>query len=335
MRRQLQLPVGITWGATPFREAILDLGEKYRVCIWIDRRIDPGYKVEFSSYDEPLDATLKKLAAKAAVGVGFSDSFVYLGPRATAAKLATLVALRSQEAERLSSPARDRLLGRQAMTWDALATPRELIGQLAREAGIRVVGIEHVQHDLWPAGDLPAVTVVERLSLVLAGFDLTFEIAPDGTAIRLIPMPSSASVVRTYNPRGNLDGIAQGLVESFPQAKVKRVGPRLAVSASYEDHLLIERVLRGEKVQRAAVADGDTRYTVNVTNQPLGVIVKTIALRLNLNVEVDPRISPKLHDLVSFQVDDATPEEFLQAAFQGTGIRFRLSGKTLQLSPAE
>jgi len=59
------------------------------------------------------------------------------------------------------------------------------------------------------------------------------------------------------------------------------------VYGCYEDHQLIERLLRGEKVQRVEIDLRNTRYTLNVINKPLGAVLNHIA-QLGLTVEADP-----------------------------------------------
>lgn len=337
-QRRLELPVDVAWSATAsassLRQRMDALARAQGVAIWLDRRIDPSQPVDFSSTGESLYAALQRLAAKLGAGVGHTDGIVYLGPRPTAAKFATLTALRIDEARKLPPGPQAAFLRKRAWRWPDLATPRELIAELAGEATVAVEGMEQIPHDLWAARDLPSLGWAERLSLVLAGFDLTFQFLRDGTAVRLVAMPEEAVLERTYAARGDMAGPIRALAERFPGAQVERRGARIAVRGCYEDHQLIERLLRGEKVQRVEVDPQKTRYTLEVVNQPLGVVLRHIA-RLGLAVEVDPRIHPKLQELVTFRVENATLEELVRAALAGRGIRFRLSGSSLQLAPAE
>src|SRR6185369_10390717 len=48
-------------------------------------------------------------------------------------------------------------------------------------------------HDLWPAYDLPPLTLVERLTVVLAGFGQTYQVT-DGGQVRIIPIPQDTSL---------------------------------------------------------------------------------------------------------------------------------------------
>jgi hypothetical protein len=334
-QQRLDSVTGITWSENPIREGIAGLSRAQRIGIWLDRRIDPGYRPEFASHGTTLDVLLRRLAAKLNGGVGYLESVVYLGPTATARKLPTLVALRMDEAKALPESVRSRFLQTRVTRWDMLAEPRAIIDQLATASRISVLGADQVPHDLWPAIELPPLTLVERLSLVLSGFDLTFEIAPDGSAVRILPMPEQAVLIRTYAVRGNVDQIVAKLAGSFPEAGVRRAGAEIQVAGSYEDHRAIERVLRGEKVQRTAVAGADTRYSLRFENQPVGGLVTSLSRQLELELVVDPRVNSLLLQRIKFQVSEVTLEELLTKALRDTGIQYQLQGKKLLLSPSE
>jgi hypothetical protein len=88
----------------------------------------------------------------------------------------------------MPSDLRARLLNQRPLVWPDLAQPRDLVAALAAEAGLSVKLPDSTPHDLWPAVDLPPLTWTDRLSLVLAGFDLTFEIDPAKKTIALKPL---------------------------------------------------------------------------------------------------------------------------------------------------
>jgi type II secretory pathway component GspD/PulD (secretin) len=93
----------------------------------------------------------------------------------------------------------------------------------------------------------------------------------------------------------------------------------------------LERWLRGEK---APVA-GETRYSLKIENQPVGGVIQALARRLNYELEVDDQLpQDRLHKLVSFRVENATPDELVSRALQDTGIRAVREGNKLRLVPA-
>ena len=295
--QQLELTAGIHLVDNPLRSALGSYARTQRVFIWLDRRIDPDREVTFEAEGASLELTLRRLAANLGGGVGLLDSVVYLGPSHVAARLATIVALRTEEVRKLPGERQKRLLDRRAMQWPELSTPRELLQRLADESQLVIVNPEALPHDLWAAADLPPLSIPERISLVLAGFDLNFEWDSAGHRVRLVPFPQSAVLVRSYTHRGSLDTAVRELSAMFPQAQIQRVGPRFSVSGTYEDHVQIERWLKGEKVTR----EGERRYTVTITKQPLGPVIQGLAQRLGYRLEVDPALESQLNQLISFR----------------------------------
>jgi hypothetical protein len=327
--RQLQLPVGVEWSGNPLRPAVRNLARNQRICIWLDRRVDPGHRVSFRSEGAPLNTTLQKLAASFECSAGFVDSVVYLGPTDVASRLATVIAQRGEEVQQLPSDRQTRFLLRQGWHWDDLTAPQELLDELANEYQISFPNRDRIPHDLWPVTDLPPLPFAERLSLVLAGFSLTFAWDKDGTEVRFLPWPDTASLTRTYTHRGDVDRAVRELSQLFPNSQVTRAGARIAVTGAYEDQRLIERWLRGEKV---AVA-GQTRFSLKIENQPVGGVLQALARRLGYTLEVDPALDAPLRQLVTFRVENATAEELIERTLRDTRIRAVRSGNTLKLGP--
>jgi hypothetical protein len=305
------------------------------VAIMLDRRVDPGQEVTFSENGAPLEDALKRLADHLGLGVCYVGEAAYVGPVKTTTILPTLAALKNRETNKLRRP----LAATQPWSWEDLATPRELIQQLAAEAGVAIQGLEQTPHDLWPATSLPALTFAERLSLVLAGFDLSFALSADGKAIRLIPTPAEVNIDRSFAKSVSPTDLAK-LKTKFPNVSFRRTGARLVAAGLLEDLQRLEQVLEGRQVERRSDRPGKptdpsmNRYTLEVENR-VGAILKAIAARAELNLEVDPRATTKLAESVSLQVENVTLEELLTKTLAPAGLTFRISGATLEIRPAE
>jgi len=332
-RRQLRQPVGFSWQENPIRAALGNLSRNRQLAIWLDRRVDPGVPLDLSVEGISLHDALRRIAASVGCVVSYPGPIAYIGPRDATAKLATIAALRRQDVTRLPEPIRMRFELRDVWQWDELSSPRELLQQLCQRAGIKLVNLERIPHDLWPAADLPALSLTDRITLVLAGFDLTFEIARDGSAIRPMPMPAEAQLERTYPLRSTNRGIARKLAETLPAATLSRDGKQLTVTGSWEDHETVAAALRGERPTGKQVAEGETRFDLRVSNEAVGAIVKVLAEHEKLTVKVDPAIQANLQQRVSFDLKQAKLEEVLEQALKPVGIAFQLKAGTLELRP--
>ena len=85
-----------------------------------------------------------------------------------------------------------------ASDWPRLAEPAGLASSWSDEAGIPIRDLDRIPHDLWDAGELPAMGLLERLTILLAGFDLTVRIESDGMAT-IVKIPATVSVESSYS----------------------------------------------------------------------------------------------------------------------------------------
>ncbi|MBM4092830.1 MAG: hypothetical protein FJ276_26000, partial [Planctomycetes bacterium] len=196
--RTLADRVDAVWSGMSLRVALERLAERQQVAIMLDRRIDPDRPVDAAVSDTPLDLLLLRLAAGSDATLSYIGPVVYVGPRDGTANLSVVAAARREEARRLPPTSAAGTRRQRAGHWPRLSRPRDLLDQLAEEAGVSIEGIEQIPHDLWPAGDLPALPWTDRMTLVLTGFDRTFRFSDDGRSVQLIPLDRPPLSVRTF-----------------------------------------------------------------------------------------------------------------------------------------
>lgn len=313
-------PVGVTWNDTPVRDGLANLARTQRIAMMLDRRVDPLRTVNLQGDLEPLEIVCQRIAGKLNTGVCRVGPVVYFGPTSTTDRLATIAAIRRAEIDALGLAVRDRTAAK-PLAWDVLAEPRALVKSLAAEAGFTVVDLEQrVPHDLWRAQTLPPLVWSDRLTLVLAGFELTFQVDEASRQLQLMPIPTDVAFEKTYAVKGTANKVATELAAKFPRATIRAVNGRVAVRGSYEDHEWIERLVRGEKISRPQVVDAPSVYTLRVENQPVGGVIRAIAERLKLTVDFAPDTQDKLNQRVTFSVDKALIDDLLSASLRGTGL---------------
>lgn len=321
-RTALESPIGLTWSGSPLRPAVQRLAREFRVALWLDRRLDPGQSLELSISDEPLEVGCQRLAARLNAGVCRVGPVIYFGPTFTTERLATVAAIRRGDIDRLPAAERSRLSTNRSMRWDDLAEPRTIVRATVAEAGFQIANLERaVPHDLWPAAEWPPLPWSDRLSLLLAGFDLTFAVDAATGQVELLPLPESPKLEKSIAVKGNAAQVAADWADKFPQAEVRVAGARLAVRARFEDIEVMERVARGERVERARVVAGPSEFTLTVENQPAGAIVRHIAKQLKLTLEVAPDAVEPLEKLVSVKAERLRLDDLLAAVLRDTGLR--------------
>lgn len=324
----------VVWSAgTPVRQALATLAGAQGIAIMLDRRIDPERGIELSLQDVTVADVVEQLAAQCEAVPHTLEAVVYVGPRAATAGLATVAAQRRREARQVPPARAARLTAVRPWGWEELAEPRRLLDELAREADVTVDAGQGLPHDLWPAVDLPPLAWTDRLTLVLAGFGLTFELDGRGQQVRLVPMPTQTRVSGDY-PARLTPGARAVLARLFPQAIWDDATGRVRLQDVPEEHARLRRWLERSAARRPRPGGTEkTVMTLRVTQQPVDVILQAITQRLGIAFEVEGDVGTRLQTRVSIDVHDATLDELLAAALEPAGLTFRRRDDAVILSP--
>lgn len=339
-RNKLQQRESLGWSGRPLRDAFEGFARAQRLAIVIDRRVDPGQPLEASLAQMPISELLISVAEERGLGVSFFEPVLYIGPPNTVRRLRTIVAMRKEELNQL--PNAQRLAWVQARTWqwDDLATPRELLGQLGKEGKFEIEGLDAIPHDLWAGVDLPPLGMVERLSLVLAQYDLTFSQQGPGK-IKLEPMLAEVWMEKSYNLAGKPEEVAGKLAAALPGADVRVEKGKVVVRGLVEQHEQIEA--GSVKTTKPAVAADEPlerrTFTLTATNKPVRTVLEFLKQQLGLDLRVDAeklRQSGKSLDmLISVSVKDARIDATLKAVLDPAGLKFRREDKVVHIEAAD
>ena len=340
--KRLVGPINITWSGNPLRAGLRNLSRVHRVAVIIDRRVDPGEKVDLVLQDVPLGAALTQIAANRKLEARMLGPVAYFGPPRAASRLRTIATLRTEEVRRLPPEVGQKLFGRRPMAWNDLATPRGLLEKLAAEAGLQIAGLDRLPHDLWAAADLPPLTLLQRLTLVLVQFDLTFDVSPDGRTLTLVPVPDDVALVRSYPGGRQPKATAGRYAQLAPDARIKVVGDKVYVRGLLEDHEQLGSSRRPPSGQppRPAVQDfANKRFTLRVSKQPVGPLLRQLVGQLNLELRIDiealRRAGISLDQHVSFSVKEVTVDALLEAVVKSTRLELRRRGNLVEVGPAK
>ena len=327
--RQLQMPVGVTWRQTPLRSALNGLSSSQSVAMFLDRRIDPDQEIDFSVDDVKLKTALDRLATDHGFGMSYVGPVVYLGPTGVTAKLATLMELRNEQIARLPSVVRKKWRRRHVWRWSDVTEPRQLMKELAAETGIDILGLEQVPYDLWPAANLPPLSLSQRLTLVAAGFQLTFAISDNGRFVRLVPIPARVSLQRSYDLGRRAADVAEKLSRMLPAAGIRLQGAMLLVDASAEDHQTVRAYFQGYKKPSDTSNRLRKLYTLRVVDKRAEPLLRSLATRFSLKVDIDSGVSQQLTQTVRFHVVNVTLDDLFHAVLRPLGLKHEIRGDVL------
>jgi hypothetical protein len=263
----------------------------------------------------------------------------YFGPEATARRIRTLAALAHDDVLKLPTAVRMRLLQLRPWRWDDASIPRELLAGLALQCEVKIDGSERVPHDLWGAADLPPLNFTDRLTLVVAQFDLAFHFSDDGETVKLIDMPNSVEIVHSYavpSGPGQVVAILKKLGETLPGAHCEMVDKKLLVRGSAEDQEFVAAYLSGQTARKVTVGRGKKVYQLSIV-MPVGKLIEKLGPRLDLDVRIDEAAVDaaglSLKTEVKVDVKDASAEELLTAVLTPAGLTFDRQGRTVTVHP--
>lgn len=337
LAQQRTAQISLRWSELPLRQALASLARSQHVAILLDRRIDPDRPIELTIDGQSLDEVLQCIASERQMGLSWLGPLAYFGPEEAAGRLRTLAALRVAEVKKLPGRRQAALARERAWQWNELATPRDLLAELAKEAQVTIDGLDLVPHDLWPAANLPALSWTDRLTLVANEFDLAFEFRDGGKGVRLVKINGPVAIKRGYPGGRDAARLADRYRRAAPNANVEVAGGKVFVTGLLEDH---ERLAELGKpgADPAAAAKTSARpgkqvYSLAVEEQPLKAVLEALSERAGFEVRVDREALEQagltLDRRVTFSVTEVSLDDLLRAALEPAGLAFRREGKAV------
>lgn len=343
----------VAWGGIPLGDALGSLARRHQVAVLLDRRVDPTRPLALEGtlplrdvfvnaariYSEKHtgDGVVPRPAQP--IDVAFFGPVVYVGPTKAARLLRTVAELRREEVRQVAPAKRSRLVRSLASQWDDAAEPRQLVTDLAKEAGVTLANPAAIPHDLWPAASLPALPWCDRLTLILAQFDLTFTVSADGNRLQLRPLADNdRTLARTYPGGANPEATAAAFREKSPQAQVQVQGNQVVIRGRLEDHEAASGKAPSPAPAAMPSAPGVDQYSLKINELPLRAVLEYLARNLKLEMQVDEAALQaaglSLDRRVSFQVENVSLDQLLEAAVKPAGLVAKRQGQKVQIVPA-
>lgn len=336
---EIQRPTAmrITWAGTPLREALRNLSQSQRLAILLDRRVDPEQLVSLTLNGLSPAEAIERIAQGQKLGVALVGPLAYVGPSQHTRKIRTLSALRKQEAQQLPAAAKQAVLASHATSWDDLATPKEILGALAAEAQVKLLGLERVPHDLWGAAVLPSMAWTDRLTVVAAQLGQTFKFDKTGRQVALVPIGEEVRIERSYPGGANPKKLADAWKERAPGAEILVADGRVVVRGLLEDHERLQPSKTTPKPTNVApAAAGKKVQTIKVDDISLESLLRQLEERLSIYFEYDQAAlaaaGVPLSRAVSLDVKKATLDELLAAIFDPLHLEFTREGTTVKVT---
>ena len=342
LQQRLTQSATVLWADSPLRDCLLSFGRTQHIAILLDRRADPDRILDLALREEPVLAIIQAAADSQDLRTAVFRNVVYIGPPASAAQIRTVAELRRREIDAIGGDAARKFARQAALVWRDLDSPRDLLGRLAEENELEIVNLDQVPHDLWAAGEVPPISLTERLTLILHQFGLTFKVAADARRVAVVPLPQDVTIARDYAGGSKAEVLAEKWRAACPNCEIRVAGGRIYVRGLMEDHDVID-VMRTSGGKKSSRPRGGRKsdppleqvFTAEVPNRPLGAVLAHFAKQLGLELQIDraslQNAGVSLEQLISFRVEDATFDELFQAALTPVGCVHERTGNILKV----
>lgn len=302
--------VTATWTGVGLRRWAGSLAAQVQVPIVVDHRLDPDTLVSLDCRNEPLVAVAERVAGQAGGEPAVLASSIRIAPRGMGDLLVSAEAARTAGLAALPAAQRSVVSARSPWRWPAGAVPAELVAAVATEADVSLTGAAALPHDHLPAMSLPALSLAERLDLLLADYDLRVDWRSGGNgrpAGRIIPLAADLP------PPGATTAAKRPAPPARPQGRTPPTPPASAGrSAGRRDTF---------SLQVAAPLD-----------QVLAAIAKRLDLALDIDAESLRRRGVAPGEIVRATVKEASRDQLLDAILAPLQLQWTIDDGTLRVA---
>lgn len=333
----LQNPARIYWNQTPLRTGLREIGQQYRLTIWLDRDIDPNQLVTMQAAAQQTDASLQgrlqHIASLIGAEVGLIESVVYLGPVGRVSRLQRAAVELHDVLSRAGGSPNSATL--RELRWGELATPAELVQIVSANWKISLEG--ELPHDLFHAGQfLQPTSLATQVTVLLGGFEREAEWG-QGNRLRIVPLKPQSEWQGNYR-KSDIDlRRLGGLKDQFAGAQCQTRGNISRVNGVTAFHLAL--LAPAPAANRPAVALGNKSelYEFEVANTAVANVLEHLGASLGFELEWDENCSPAQREQrISFKVKQVTLDQLLAEIARTSGLSIdRQATKVKVRAPAK
>ena len=272
--QQLEALISTRWDL-PLKDVLNSISETQRVAIFLDRRINPAQQIQLEVQDKSMNVALQQIANQANSQISHIRNVIYIGPKKTTHLLATVAAIHAEQHRRNHAENTRIFTIGKSTQWNRLSQPQSIVTAIAKTVNAQITNIEQIPFDLWDKHTLPNLPFAMRMSIVLAGFDLTYQMNND-RSITLVPFPTDAKYQKAFSTNVSA-AILNRIKDSFPTLQITN-NEQLVASGRWEEIAELELRLRGNTINRPKpMTTSEQVYTLTVTNQSIQNVLQAIA----------------------------------------------------------
>jgi len=335
-------PLEGAWTGRPLREIVEKICGNHQVTIVLDRRIDPGQEIDFSTTGKSTAEEVEELAEVVGMRGSVFGNCAYVGPEHAVRVLQSLIVTRKEELiPRRRSPVGAWMFKEGDFGWKDLEKPREVVERWLKSAEVNVTNGELIPQDRWAGVELKGVTPIEALSVVLIQWDLTFEVDASRNQVTLKPIPEQVAVTREIGVIKAKDKEGRELAFSklkllFEEVQFELRGDRVKGTGLWEDLKRAEASL--DRIKSVGNIDEEPlknrKYSLKLRDVPLSQFMKQMR-KSGVEFEYDAAEFRKrrinLMTAPTINVENMGSQELFEMLFGPLGLDVELDDKTVRL----
>ena len=320
-----------TWVEAPIKARLSAFSQGQRVAIILDRRIDPGTKVDISMSNVTLELFLTEIARQNDWGVCRLDDSFYVGPKSTTCRLPIVWKQMKSESSKRRRAFKVDWGAVDTFELPELSAPKAILTDLATKHGFTITDLD-VPHDLWSATELPNVSLDGQVALLLVGFNKWFERSDNGEAITLVDFPLIKTGKYEFPPAQNAKDIHRELRKKFPDCRISIRGKSIAASGDPSQLAEIyEAFVRMNQPQTSPNDAGAKVFTMTARGSRIAIL-KRIAQNTNNQLIFPPELAEVLNEQIELSLNDASLNDLLDIVLRDTGLSFQVGGDRLEIN---
>ncbi len=332
----------ITEGQT-LRQVCGSMSQACDLVIYLDRRIDPDQRLAAEIAGPTVADALTQICLPLSCSWCPVDELVIIGPAAEIGIAGTNMLIEWHNLSASSSAVRRGLTEQHAVSWPKLATPDEVLKEIANTWKLDVSNVQ-LPHDHFPETDLGEVRVTTAIGALLSGFELGFHIIPESGVVEILPTEKYANkrLERKY-PDVSLSIADRNLVvRDITESDVtvlKRAAGGWLLSGSAENHGRMEQLLlragNRTKAGRGRVEGVQKTYSLRLENKPAKAVLETLCRQGNLELEFENPMDQRLETVISLTAEKETLENLIAKVAQSAGLQAILQSSKVRIASPE
>ena len=345
-QRELERPITVTWGGTTLRNELTQFANRRGIGIFIDRRIDPDTPIELRIRDQTFEQILWIVADQHNWSVCRLDDLFYLGPVGVAPRFLALWQQQKDRVRRSRSSFYRQGPKNENVNWPLLSNPSEILMGLAQRHQFEIIPLSKaterderleapLPHDLWPAIELPPISIDEQVGLLLIGFDLWYEPQETNNTIKLVPLPIQDTAQITLGPFPQSEHLSlRDLRAEFPDCSIRRERNQFIIKGPIERMASVNRRLVKSSsvpagVQRAKAGTAVFSLTTRASRKDL---LMAIANDQQLQLRFTGTDRTELDQIIELTVEKVTLDELLSEVIKGTSLNYQIMDDKLEIT---